>query len=283
MHSPTLKKIGFQKIEATGNDFVFIDARGSLPKVFDVDNRSAFAKTICDRHYGVGADGLVFLSGHDARLKWDFYNSDGSPAEMCGNASRCVGRWATQNSGLNHVELETVAGLVRLETFDQEISAHMDYLKLAFTEINYSVNAKTGTAIFLNTGVPHAVVTVENIANTETLSNVVGALRFHPDVGERGCNVTFLEKVARTEFKTVTFERGVEGFTLSCGTGVLAAAAVGLRELRGASVDELKSGADVSTPGGKLRVKFGTNWCGASLIGPAKIVFTGELSLGGLK
>lgn len=276
MNLKGLQTLPFQKIQATGNDFVFVNATTPPAGLFAKVSRASLARKICHRHYGVGADGLVFISTSGSRLKWDFFNNDGSTAEMCGNASRCVGRWASFNLGLSEVELETQPGLIRIEVFGSEIVSHLDYLKLTFSVLNYEIESEKREAKLVNTGVPHAVVEVNEISQARDRMGDVLALRFHPGSGLRGANVTFVEKVSPQEFKTVTYERGVEGFTLSCGTGVLAAAAVGLIDSKNGDFN--KKEAIVTTPGGRLNVSFETNWSGATLKGPAQIVFDGLLT-----
>ena len=266
-----------QKIVATGNDFIFIDARAPLSPAFALISRSELAKKICERHFGVGADGLVFIEASGARLKWDFYNNDGSTAEMCGNASRCVGRWAEKNLGLAAAELETVPGLVRVAVAGAEIVSHIDYLRATFAPLGYEARGRDRFATLVNTGVPHAVVELDRIEDAAGAGDDIRALRFHPSAGERGANVTFLSRVSASEFNTVTYERGVEDFTLSCGTGVLAAAAVGLKLVQASGVVQSSSAALV-TPGGRLRVAFGDDWAGATLQGPAIFLFEAVLS-----
>ncbi len=266
--------ITFSKIVGTGNDFLFVDARAeiSLPA-----SRESLAKRVCDRHFGVGADGLVFVeNGRDgAELRWDFYNNDGSHAEMCGNASRCMGRWAQLKLGLSKVTFDTAAGRVQTRVDGSDIAADIRYLKIQFEELEFDLHGTRKKATFVNTGVPHAVFEVPDIRLAADARDEIKALRFHPGVGARGTNVTFLQMEGADRFSTVTFERGVEDFTLSCGTGVMAAAAVGIRKRANATEGGT---AKLSTPGGLLEVSYGQNWSGAVLKGPAKFLFDLALS-----
>jgi len=263
------------KLVATGNDFLFIDAREPLQKEFGVMPRAELAKRLCDRHCGIGADGVVFVESGSAlgRLKWDFHNSDGSTAEMCGNATRCMGRWAQVHLTLNEVVFETVAGLVRAKVEGEMVRSELSFAStpFVFREIRFEAKGAGRTAFLIDTGVPHAVVDIDDLARAEAKGDAVRALRFHPDAGLKGANVTFLETRGPFEFRTVTFERGVEGFTLSCGTGVLAAAAIGLSRSGGMS-------ADVIAPGGRLKVQYDPGRNGVALTGPAKFLFTTTLS-----
>lgn len=266
------------KYVAAGNDFLFIDARNTAsegpswmcePSL----TRSQLAQKICDRHFGVGADGVVFIeSSHEhSRLRWDFFNSDGSHAEMCGNATRCVGRWAERNLGLKSVELETVAGLVSIEIDGREVSSKLLYGTTEIAELKYEIQGRRKAAHFVNTGVPHAVIEVNDIQNRSAYLDDIRTLRNHHATGPRGTNVTLLERRGSNVFVTVTFERGVEGFTLSCGTGVLAAAAVGLKGSKDRS-------ADILAPGGEFKVQFQPDGAGVVLTGPARFLFDVSLS-----
>jgi diaminopimelate epimerase len=266
------------KIVGTGNDFLFIDARAGLERPFAAISRAELSRKLCDRHFGVGADGVVFVESSQPvpRLKWDFYNSDGSEAEMCGNASRCMGRWAKRQLNLPNVEFDTVAGLVRASADDgddQMVSSVLDYVQITFQPISYEPvgGGEKRKAHLVNTGVPHAVVEISDIAKAKVAMDDIRALRHHPQAGPNGANVTFLQILSANRFATVTFERGIEDFTLSCGTGVLAAGAVGLFQSGQAE-------AELTTPGGTLHVSYGKNWKGAVLRAPAQFLFETSVS-----
>jgi len=268
-------KLRFQKYVATGNDFLFVDAREAA-SVMTV-RRSSVARRLCDRHFGAGADGLIFLEkGQGDHLKWDFYNSDGSHAEMCGNASRCVGRWAQVNLQKAAVGLETAAGLVRIETSGQRVVSRLEYVRVNFSALEAEVHGKKIAATLVNTGVPHAVVAIDLLerAREAGFAAVIQALRWHPSAGTAGANVTFLQSLGGDRFATMTFERGVEGFTLSCGTGVLAAAAVGLHKMGRAPE---ASRCELETPGGALSAGFGPQWSGACLEGSADFIYEAKV------
>ncbi|MES2963742.1 MAG: diaminopimelate epimerase [Bdellovibrionota bacterium] len=254
--------LSISKLVATGNDFIFIDARGPLEGAFARISRDELTKRLCDRHFGVGADGVVFVTQDAQGLAWDFFNNDGSHAEMCGNATRCMGRWAQDVLHVPSVEFKTAAGKVVATVEGENVVSKLDFVHPQLKWI-YADNHR---AALVNTGVPHVVVQ-DKIEDAKANWQAIKSWRFHPEAGIKGANVTFLEIEGPTKFKTVTFERGVEDFTLACGTGVLAAAAVGL-------VDQ-KSGfdAEVVAPGGKLRVHFNRDFNGAVLAGPARLVF----------
>lgn len=275
-------ELAFVKLVGTGNDFIFIDARTALPFGFSSLDRREFVRRMCHRHFGIGADGVVFVESSpiESRLKWDFYNSDGSSAEMCGNATRCMGRWAEQLLNRNEIEFETVAGLVRASTQGSMIASELPFVSADLRKIEFDLEGRREKAYLVNTGVPHAVFEISRLSEASRYQDVIQALRFHPESGPRGANVTFLERASGSSYKTVTYERGVEGFTLSCGTGVLAAAAVGL------SAHPSSSGvlqAEVETPGGELTVRFKDGFRGVTLIGPATVVFSGQITTEFLK
>ena len=269
-------RLNVSKIVGTGNDFLFIDARAGLEQGFSRIPRSEISRKLCDRHFGIGADGVVFVESSQPapRLKWDFYNSDGSEAEMCGNASRCMGRWAKHELGLPSIEFDTIAGLVRTSADsdpEQTVISVLDYVQITFQPISYDAAGVLRQAHLVNTGVPHAVIEISNIQNAKNAVDDIRALRFHPAAGPKGANVTFLQIISEQKFATITFERGIEDFTLSCGTGVLAAGAVGLS--RAAHLE-----GDLTTPGGQLHVSYGKNWRGAILKAPAQFLFETAVS-----
>lgn len=259
------------KLVATGNDFIFVDARNMLPGNFAVSKRDELARRLCDRHFGVGADGLVFVEETGGRFGWDFYNNDGSHAEMCGNATRCMGRWASRREGLSSIEFATKPGRVMASVSGDLVESRLDFVSAKPQKLVFDLAGASREAMLVNTGVPHAVVEVANLEDSATSHDLIRALRHHPATGPRGANVTFLEIVAETKFRTTTFERGVEGFTLSCGTGVMAAAAVGL-----ARTNFRK--ATLETPGGTLEVRYGDDFQGVTLAGPAEFVFQTHVS-----
>ncbi len=267
-----MKGLCVQKFVATGNDFLFVDARMGLPSAFEKQSRPELVRRLCDRHFGIGADGLIFVEGgeHPTHMRWDFYNCDGSAAEMCGNATRCFGRWAFRTLNLSKVELETQPGRILIETDAREVVSHLHYLEVSFEPLAANVDGVKRNAVLINTGVPHAVVEIEDIKCARREEKLIRELRFHPQAGPKGANVTFLSRMGGNVFSTVTFERGVENFTFSCGTGVLAAAAVGLK-------DASARKAVLHSPGGVLEVEFGEDWKGARLRGPARFLFEVEV------
>lgn len=275
--SQSTSGLPFIKLVATGNDFLFLDCRDDAPKT--KLSRAELVSRIAHRNFGVGSDGVIFVERQEAnseKLKWDFFNPDGSSAEMCGNALRCMGRWSNFVLQKNEVTFATLKGDVTVKKIGDDFSAELTFINFAATKLPFQTSAGGQEGTLINTGVPHAVFNVNSIDEKASAQSVVNALRFHPLTGKSGTNVTLLEKTGQRQFRTVTFERGVEGYTLSCGTGVLAAAAHGLNIRSGADVPSDVE-ADVETPGGRLRVLFKQKLSAVYLTGPAEVVCTGHL------
>jgi diaminopimelate epimerase len=257
----------YEKFCGTGNDFLIVDIRGR-EKEFDASlqglSRAQWTAKICDRHFGLGADGLVLLqSSTDLNLKWDFYNSDGSAAEMCGNAARCVGKWAEKHFQNTIFKVETLAGPIQIEKGeDGEFVVQMNPISRAEFQQRLDLPGfKTPVEFsFINSGVPHAVIKVSDLSDRETLRRTARALRSHVHFGPAGTNVTFYRNLSESQIEALSFERGVEDFTLSCGTGAVAAAFEFYKQNKRGEVR-------VRVPGGDLKVRFFSS--SPQLIGPA--------------
>ena len=253
--------IPFYKYQGTGNDFVIIDNRNGLfPKV----NHSMIAK-ICDRRFGIGADGLLLLESHH---KVDFimvyYNADGKLGSMCGNGGRCIVHFAKY---LNIIDENTV-----FEAVDglHEASINNEIVSLKMNDVD--TMKVTANSVFLNTGSPHHVEMVEDLKNYNVAEK--GAFIRNNTYGKEGSNINFVEKVETNLFAVRTYERGVEAETLSCGTGVTAVA-IALSETNRIDANNV----ELHTKGGKLFVHFNKindTYYNVYLEGPAKQVFKGE-------
>lgn len=256
-------KYTFYKYQGTGNDFVMIDNR---QQIFDKNNTKLIAH-LCDRRFGIGADGLILLENDkDSDFKMVYFNSDGNPSSMCGNGGRCITHFAHY---LGVIKYETtfnaIDGLHRAKIVDDDI--HLEMQDVASVE-------KHNDYVFLNTGSPHHVQSCKNI-NELNVKAQGSEIRYSDLYGSEGSNINFVEKVDSEIFKVRTYERGVEDETLSCGTGVTAVALamnyIGETE---------KSLLVINTKGGELSVSFDkvdglyeNIW----LIGPATKVFKGEI------
>ncbi len=268
-------QLSFTKMNGAGNDFVMLDNRdGALALSTETIAR------LCDRHRGVGADGLLAVepaqNGADFRMR--YYNADGGEAEMCGNGARCFARFARKLApGNDRISFETPAGVIGAE-FDGDLvtiamsepHSHRDPQSLDLG------NGRHEVVHFINTGVPHAVVFVDDVEQTNVVLDG-GVLRYHQAFAPKGTNANFVQVLSPDFIVVRTYERGVEGETLACGTGVCAAAIL----------HHLKTGSpapiSVRVRGGDtLQVNFeadGTSFRNVTLKGPADFVFDGKISL----
>lgn len=258
--------IHFHKYQGTGNDFIIIDNRNQSISLSQVQ-----IEILCDRRFGIGADGLMLLeneNGFDFRMT--YYNSDGKISSMCGNGGRCISMFAYKN-GLPKEKLEFIA-------IDGPHTAKILSENLVSLKMNDVPAIEAGDNFFyLNTGSPHYVKFVEDIEHYPVYQQGY-AIRNSERFKNEGTNVNFIEKKGETLFVR-TYERGVESETLSCGTGVTAAALVS--NYSGLIPDN--GNCQIQTPGGKLSVKFHNtakgNWREIWLEGKAEFVFKGEIEI----
>jgi len=241
-----MKDIVFYKMQGSGNDFVLFDLRDVQ---VDYSKMSAWAKILCARCFGIGADGLIFLEKVDqgeVDFKWYFYNADGSEAEMCGNGSRCAARLAYQ-LGLagKKQRFLTKAGVIRAEIKDKNwVKVELTKPKDLQLNIPLKLNKNNYNVHFVNTGVPHVVVFVEALQDLDVL-DVGKQIRFHSRFGPAGTNVNFGQILNPKEILLRTYERGVEAETYACGTGSAASVYVGWK------LGQLDNEVKVYTSGGE--------------------------------
>lgn len=217
--------IPFWKMSGSGNDFIIIDNRDLKFPKDDVRN---FVAKICRRSLSVGADGVIFIEPSDkADFRWDFYNSDGSTAEMCGNGSRCAARYAFLNKiAGDKITFESIAGIISAEiTNDTRVKVKLTKPQDFKKDITIEALDKVFNSFFVNTGVPHAVIEVDDI-ETFDVKKYGNCIRFHSTFAPKGTNVNFCKIVGENRVKIRTYERGVEDETLACGTGSAAVAYV---------------------------------------------------------
>jgi len=257
-------EITFYKYQGTGNDFVIIDNRDlSFPR----ENKK-LVNFLCDRRFGVGADGLMLLNPSDT---YDFtmiyYNSDGTESTMCGNGGRCLVAFAYK---LDIFKKET--------TFDAIDGLHYASYKNGITNlqmIDVSSVKIHNQYCFLNTGSPHHVQLVQNIAEFDVKSNGE-KIRYGAPYFKEGTNVNFVEPLGNDKFKVRTYERGVEDETLACGTGVTAVA-IAMYEQKKTNQTTIS----LQVEGGELEVSFTPTPSGYKnvfLKGPATFVFKGVIN-----
>ena len=257
------QEISFFKYQGTGNDFVMVDDRHAA---WDLGNLGLI-RALCDRKFGIGADGLILIRSHaDYDFEMIYFNADGSQS-FCGNGARCAVAFAFFLGIITqHTQFLAIDGPHEARIARGEVS-----LKMA--KVSH-ISESLGDA-FVHTGSPHHVRWVENLEDYPVLEQGQ-LLRHDPCYAPGGSNVNFVEKISDNEIFVRTFERGVENETLSCGTGVTAAALVC------GALTQQKS-IQIRTLGGNLRVTFEGNaqegFDNIWLIGPAQQVYAGQIQL----
>ena len=252
----------FYKYQGTGNDFILIDNRTAE---FDPED-TELVKSLCDRRFGIGADGLILLEdcvGFDFQMV--YFNSDGNQSSMCGNGGRCIVQFA-KDMGVIKKETTFIAIDGEHDAFIENNLVHLKMIDVAGVE-------QIGNDYYLNTGSPHYVKAVSDIKNYAVYDQGY-AIRNNDRFKAVGTNVNFIEESGDALWVR-TFERGVEDETFSCGTGVTAAALAS--SLKGA-----ESPVKIKTLGGDLQVSFakdGEKFTNIYLVGPAKQVFRGTIEI----
>lgn len=251
----------FVKYQGTGNDFIILDGRKQVPQNLDV-------ALLCHRKFGIGADGLMILQNHPKHdFEMIYYNSDGNLSTMCGNGGRCLAHYA-HALGLgsnNSVIFHAVDGEHRAEINGDWVSLGM---------IDTSLGEKRDNVYILNTGSPHYVYFTENAVSEIDLVPFARNIRYGSEFQAEGINVNVVQVLGNHHLDMRTYERGVEDETLSCGTGVTAAALAYLL-----STQELGGSVKVTTPGGELEVTAAFadgHFSSVVLKGPVERVFTGK-------
>lgn len=259
-------QIEFYKYQGTGNDFVMIDNRSNT---FPKENIQLIAH-LCDRRFGIGGDGLILLENDpEANFKMVYYNSDGNQSTMCGNGGRCLVAFAKKLKMIdNEATFNAIDGLHHASVAqDGIVSLQMiDVVEIKETP-GYS---------FLNTGSPHHVQLVEDLAHYNVKENGA-AIRYGDLYGKAGSNINFVSKIDNATFSVRTYERGVEDETLACGTGVTAVA-IAMHATRVTDATAI----DLNVEGGKLAVTFDKiddTYTNVFLKGPAEFVFKGTIAI----
>lgn len=250
----------FYKYQGTGNDFVLIDNR----QQFFPKNNTKLVRKLCDRKFGIGADGLILLELHPtANFSMVYYNADGNLSSMCGNGGRCITHFAKQLGIIKtKATFEAVDGVHQATIEGNTISLKMNDVNEVHIAEDHS---------FVNTGSPHHVQLVSGLDTYNVFAE--GKSIRNARYGKEGANINFVESNENDIFSVRTYERGVEDETLSCGTGVTAVA-LALYETGLTSTNEVT----LKTPGGMLQVTFdktATGYKNIWLIGPAKQVYKG--------
>ncbi|PWJ43358.1 diaminopimelate epimerase [Sediminitomix flava] len=256
--------INFVKYQGTGNDFIMIDDR---EEKWDIENVTLNAR-LCDRRFGIGADGLILLRSHpEYDFEMIYFNADGKVGSMCGNGGRCTVKFA-----------HTLGAFQESTTFwaaDGLHHAHLDEEGKVHLKMNPPLDIEQGDDyFFMDTGSPHYVQFSEEVADLDVYE-LGKSIRYNDRFKKVGTNVNFVEKTDTNRLFVRTYERGVEDETFSCGTGVTAS-------VISAALQGMKSPVPVKVMGGELEVSF-TEKEGAFedlyLIGPAQEVFKGQVEI----
>lgn len=255
--------IAFEKYHGAGNDFVMIDNRSQH---FPAIDRNTLIHRMCDRNFGIGADGLILLEDHpEADFEMRYFNSDGHLSSMCGNGGRCAVAFAHK------------LGLIHQKTHFRVNGGHYSAQVLGKETVSLAMEdvpsvEKKKTHCFLDTGSPHHVVFVPDVKSVDVVSEG-RSIRYGTPYSEDGTNVNFVAPLNDNQYAIRTYERGVEGETLACGTGAVAAAlAIHATQQTTATSIQLEA------PGGLLQVDFtpeGKGFTDIYLTGPAVFVFEG--------
>ncbi|MBK8089187.1 MAG: diaminopimelate epimerase [Chitinophagaceae bacterium] len=258
-------RIDFYKYQGTGNDFIILDNRlGNFTQLTSVE--IAF---LCDRRFGIGADGLMLLQlkeGYDFEMV--YYNADGAEGSMCGNGGRCLVAFAKQMN-----VIDKTARFLATDGFHEAVLKENGWVELKMKDVD-EIEKATDHSV-LNTGSPHYIKWDNDVEKTDVFTEG-RRIRNSTPFRTNGINVNFVQ-VHSTHLSVRTYERGVEAETFSCGTGVTAAAIAASDDIIG--TQEKK----IVTPGGELKVKFkkksDTSFEDIWLCGPAKFVFSGSVEL----
>lgn len=270
-----MQKIQFVKMSGTGNDFVMIDNRnGIIPE----GAKSALAARLCARRIAVGADGLELLEASaEADVRMRIFNADGSEAEMCGNGARCLAHFAhALDAAPSDMKIQTVAGNLRAVVNGGSVKVELTPPEPVVNKGQLAFGATEREVHYTNTGVPHAVVIVDDLETIEL--DAWGAMvRYHDWFKPSGANVNFVQVLGGDKISIRTYERGVEGETLACGTGATACALVA------ASLNSWTGPVEVNVRSGDLlKIYFEGDPVAATktlLEGAAEVTFRGELEL----
>ncbi len=274
-----MDQIAFYKMSGSGNDFIIIDNRN---RVVDENDLQDFIVKVCRRKMSVGADGFILVEeSENVDFKWRFFNSDGSQPEMCGNGARCVARFAYLNGiAGSKMSFETIAGIVSAEVKNDSVKIKMT--DPADLKVNYTLDLENGPLSLssINTGVPHVVVTADNLDDVEVV-RLGREIRFHDRYAPAGTNVNFICSQDDNTISIRTYERGVEDETLACGTGSIAAAIVMHYKSKGKAPVKV-----ITRGGGCLYIYFEEDngkFYNVFLEGDARVIYKGYLGEDALK
>ena len=260
-------------MHGAANDFILVDDRA---QTFPAQDRNWIAR-ISARRTGVGCEGVLLIQpSAKANFRMRFFNPDGGEADMCGNGARCIARLAHEiGAAPASMSIETPAGIVRADVRGNEVLLHMTEPKDWRMRRTLTIDNQPLACSFVNTGVPHAVVSVENLDAID-VQRMGSRIRYHADFAPAGTNANFIQVTGPDSLRVRTYERGVEGETLACGTGMTACGLIaGKLGLVRAPVKITPASGDVLEVNYELTADGARN---VTLLGPAVHVFRGELS-----
>ena len=255
--------ITFYKYEGTGNDFIMIDNRDHL---FPKENLNLIHK-LCDRHFGIGADGLILVENDsDTDFKMLYFNADGNEGTMCGNGGRCIVAFANK--------LGIISEKTTFNAIDGLHHASMENDLVSLQMIDIDTIEVYDKYVFTNTGSPHHVQLVDDLENYDVISK---GRKIRNEYGNEGSNINFVAQTNENSFNVRTYERGVENETLACGTGVTAVA-IAMHKTKKTNSNKI----NLQVLGGELEVSFeveNNHYKNVFLKGPATFVFKGKIEI----
>ncbi len=269
-------RIPFFKMHGAANDFLLVDDR---QRVFPIEDRAWIAR-VAARRTGVGCDGILLIQPSEkADFRMRFLNPDGSEADLCGNGARCIARLAVeQGAAPPRMRIETAAGILGAEVQGEQVRVNMPDPKAWRLDLRLAVGGTERVGHAVNTGVPHAVVEVEDVDAVDVAA-LGRAIRLHEVFQPEGANANFIRVTGPGALRIRTYERGVEAETLACGTGITAAALIAAR------LGRVRLPVKVTPAGGDVvEIDARLDEDGASdvfMTGPAVHVFRGELDYEG--
>lgn len=261
-------------MNGAGNDFILFDNRTG-----DIDLDRNQIEQLCDRHRGIGADGILLLEEptNRADFRMRYFNADGGEAEMCGNGARCFARFANKVGAQKaRISFETPAGVISAELKGDLVTLRMTEPTDLRLNVDLPMTAENKMVHFINSGVPHVVIPVAKI-DVADVRREGAAIRHHKMFLPNGTNVNFIEKRGPSKIAIRTYERGVEDETLACGTGIVASALIfAASENTNGPISVIARGGD------ELEVDFEkveAHFRNVTLTGPAEFVFEGTIEI----
>ncbi|KAB2892229.1 MAG: diaminopimelate epimerase [Desulfobulbaceae bacterium] len=267
--------LAFAKMSGAGNDFIIVDHRH---RQLALAEQPDFARKVCRRKFSVGADGLILIEdSKTADFQWQFYNADGSVAEMCGNGARCAARFAYERGiAGKSMRFQTIAGVIEAEVMDDGANVSLRMTDPVGCQLDRAieVGGRQLQISAIDTGVPHAVIFIDE--GDIPVKQWGREIRFHPQFQPAGTNVNFVRLLPDASLHVRTYERGVEDETLACGTGAVASAIIaGLSRKARSPVQVVTSGGE------RLTVIFDilgdSSIVDVCLQGPARLIYEGQL------